>query len=82
MTKEDQKKYPFVITLPRHPDHPIGKKHGDPRKSWLYEGIASGSWKVEATGDAWWNSKFFDAREFMYCFQKEQDATIFSLRWK
>jgi len=72
-----ERRFPYKIVLPRHPDQPMDKETGDPRKVWLYDGIASGSWSAES--GSWLDSENFGKR--IYRFEKEQDAMMFSLKW-
>ena len=74
---EMSRKYPHTVELPRHPDHPSRQKNGDPRKQWLYGGVASGKWFAESSQDYFG----FDLNSVIYRFSNESDALIFRLKW-
>jgi hypothetical protein len=67
-------KYKYGIALPRHPDHPLGQKNGDPRKVWLYDCGITGLWSVE-------DLSYPDSGRAYY-FENEQDLMVFQLRWQ
>ena len=71
------RRFPHVIVLNRHPDHPPGK-NGDPRKLWLYEGRMTGKWRVEPVG---YVTPWSSPDQFEYMFENELDALMFELRW-
>lgn len=72
------RKFPYVVELPRHPDHPRDKLNGDPRKEWLYSGVASGKWMVDPDPLA----KYGIIGELRtYRFANEYDAVMFRLKW-
>ena len=73
------RKFPYVIELPRHPDHPVNQKNGDPRKAWLYSGVASGKWMVD--DEPSFGGHFFSSGMRTYRFQHEYDAIMFKLKW-
>lgn len=74
---ETARRFPHVIILNRHPDHPRGK-NGDPRKLWLYDSKLIGKWRVEpVVGGYHWN----DPDQFEYMFGNELDALMFELKW-
>lgn len=76
---ELDRRFPHVVTLPRHPDHPYGQKHGDPRKAWLYSGVASGSWRVD---EAWgYEGRMNLSQSVTYRFAHDYDAIMFKLKW-
>ena len=76
------RKFPYEIILDRHPDHVVTYTNPgrDPRKAWLYDGIASGAWMAEdVTLHDCTSFDHFGKRR--YRFRNEQDAMMFSLRW-
>jgi len=73
------RRFPYVIILNRHPDHPYGKS-GDPRKIWLYEGRMTSKWRVEPVGGTAMYS-WQTPDQFEYMFENELDALMFELTW-
>lgn len=88
--KATARRFPYVIILERHPEHPFGMK-GDPRKSWLYEGFVSSAWRVTPVDGGFGvfsgpfsydtDKRVNSAAQYEYMFSNECDALLFQLKW-